>query len=214
MLKVDHISSGYGKKQVLFDISFEIKPGEAVLLTGGNGSGKSTILKCLYNVIPIWKGSIWFEDERIDLLKSSDLIRKAIVYIPQKDFCFDNLTVEENLQIAGTIYPKIELQKRIENVCQQTGLEEFKKRKPFNLSGGEKKLLAFGMGLIHKPKLILFDEPLAGVDAKKTNDLVRILESYLKLDSIAAVIVEHRETKHELFTDKICLELGKINKEK
>ena len=210
MLKVDNISSGYGKKQVLFDISFEIKPGEVVLLTGGNGSGKSTILKCIYNVIPLWNGTIWFEDKRIDTLKSSDLIRKGIVYIPQKDFCFDNLTVEENLQIAGTIYPKAELQKRIENVYQQTGLEEFKKRKPFNLSGGEKKLLAFGMGLIHKPKLILFDEPLAGVDAKKTNKLIYVFESYLKHDTIDAIIVEHNGTTKELFSKKILLENGTI----
>ncbi len=214
MLKIDHISSGYEKKQVLFDISFEIKAGEVVLLTGGNGSGKSTVLKCVYNVLPLWYGSTWLENERIDTLRSSELIRKGIVYIPQKDFCFDNLTVKENLQIAGTIYPKVELSKRIENVYLHTGLEEFQDRKPLNLSGGEKKLLAFGMGLIHRPKLILFDEPLAGVDAKKTNELVQVLELYLKQDLVTAIIVEHRETRHELFTKKILLELGKINEEK
>ena len=210
MLELKNISSGYGKKQVLFDVSLEVKAGEVVLLTGGNGSGKSTLLKCIYNLLPLWQGSIWFENERIDKTKPSDLIRKGIVYIPQKDFCFENLTVEENLKIAGTILPKNELKSRIENVLTLTGLEAMKKRKPFNLSGGEKKLLAFGMGLIHKPKLVLFDEPLAGIDENNSGKILEIFDDVFKNPNLAVVIVEHKDGAREMFNRKITIELGNI----
>lgn len=212
MLKVEQISSGYGKKQVLFDVSLEIKKGEIVLLTGGNGSGKSTLLKCIYNLLPLWKGNIYFEGERIDLLKPSDLIRKGIVYIPQKDFCFENLTVDENLQIAGNIYNKKELKERLDSVYEKIGLGQFKKRMPFNLSGGEKKLLAFGMGLMHKPKMILFDEPLAGVDAKISHQLINMLIKTLS-NGVSAILVEHHNVDKLFFNRKILLELGKSKEE-
>jgi len=74
MLEVKNISSGYGKKQILYDVSLQIKKGEVVLLTGGNGSGKTTLLKCIYNLLPLWSGEVWFEGERIDGLKPFDLI--------------------------------------------------------------------------------------------------------------------------------------------
>jgi branched-chain amino acid transport system ATP-binding protein len=213
MLELKNISSGYGKKQVLFDVSLTVKSGEVVLLTGGNGSGKSTLLKCIYNLLPLWEGSIWFENERIDKLKPSDLIRKGIVYIPQKDFCFENLTVEENLKIAGTIIPKKELNAKIEDVLITTGLEVFRKRKPFYLSGGEKRLLAFGMSLIHKPKIVLFDEPFAGVDKSSEVNIKGLFKSIFLKDNISVILVEHKESQNDLSSRKLFMELGTINKE-
>jgi branched-chain amino acid transport system ATP-binding protein len=125
MLKVEHISSGYGKKQVLYDVSFEVNKGEVVLLTGGNGSGKSTVLKCIYNLLPLWSGAIYFNGERIDGLETSEMIRKGIVYIPQKDFSFENLTFEENLQISGITLQKNDLKNRIAEIYELTGLSKF-----------------------------------------------------------------------------------------
>ncbi len=81
MLNIKNISSGYGKKQVLYDISLQVNKGEVVLLTGGNGSGKSTLLKCIYNLLPCWSGEIFFESKKISGLKPFDLIKKGIVYI-------------------------------------------------------------------------------------------------------------------------------------
>ena len=211
MLEISTISSGYGKKQVLFEISLKVNQGEIVLLSGGNGSGKSTLLKCIYNLLPIWTGAILFEGEKINGLKPSELIRKGIVYIPQKNFCFENLNVEENLQIAGTIYPKDELNNRIIKVYEQTGLDLLKKRRPFNLSGGERKLLSFGMGLIHKPKLFLLDEPLAGIDIK-TSRLIADIIQYEQVESnISIIFVEHKNENKVHYSRKINLELGKLN---
>jgi len=210
MLEVKNISSGYNKKQVLYDVSLEVKAGEVVLVTGGNGSGKSTLLKCIYNLLSCWSGEIFFEGEKINGLKPSDLIRKGIVYIPQKDFYFENLTVEENLQISGNSLTKNELNERISVVYELTGLSNFKKRKPFDLSGGERKILAFGMGLIHKPRLLLFDEPFAGVDAQKSLVLNRLFKEMVINPENMVVIVEHKDDAKQLFTRKIKMELGKI----
>lgn len=212
MLEVKNISSGYDKKQVLYDVSLTVNAGEVVLLTGGNGSGKSTLLKCIYNLLPCWNGEILFEGKKINNLKPSDLIRNGIVYIPQKDFYFENLTVEENLQISGNILRKNELKERVSTVYELTGLSKFRKRKPFNLSGGERKILAFGMGLIHKPKLLLFDEPFAGVDTKNSATLLNLFKEMIMNTENSVVIVEHKDDAKQLYTRRIEMELGTIKK--
>jgi len=89
MLKVENISTGYGKKQVLHDISLQVNKGEVVLLTGGNGSGKSTLLKTIYRLLPIWSGRIFFNETEITYDNPSQLIKKGIAYILQKS---DKLT--------------------------------------------------------------------------------------------------------------------------
>ncbi len=210
MLEIKNVSSGYGKKQILFDVSLKVNAGEVVLLTGGNGSGKSTLLKCIYNLLPLWSGSIEFEGQNTGSKKPSDLIHKGIIYIPQKNFYFENLTVFENLQISGNMLPKNVLRDRILEVFELTGLAKLKKRKPFDLSGGERKILAFGMGLIHKPKLLLFDEPFAGVDAKNNIVLLRLFKETIIKPNNGVIIVEHRDDIKKLYTQKIEIELGTI----
>ena len=210
MLNLINISSGYGKKQVLYDVSLEINKGETVLLTGGNGSGKSTLLKCIYNLLPCWSGNITYNGLITNGLAPSELIRQGIVYIPQKDFYFENLTVDENLQISGQILSKNELESRISKVYDWTGLSKFKNRKPFNLSGGERKILAFGMGLVHKPRLFLFDEPFAGVDAKNSELLLQLFKNAIITPENSVIIVEHKDHARQLFTRTINMELGTI----
>ncbi len=208
MLSIKNVSTGYGKKQVLYNVSLEVKEGEVVLLSGGNGSGKSTLLKCIYNLLPPWSGSIKFNGNNTVSNKPSELIHKGIVYIPQKNFNFENLTVLENLQIAGTKLPRNLLNERITEVIELTNLSKFSNRKPFNLSGGERKLLAFGMGLIHKPKLLLFDEPFAGVDIQNTENLIKLFKESIINPDVGLIIVEHRNEAQHLFNRKIHIDLG------
>ena len=102
MLKVENISTGYGKKQVLFDVSFEVKRGEIVLLAGSNGSGKSTLLNAIYGILPQWNmGQIFFDGENITGKPTATLLKKGLLYISQKNNLFEDLTVEDNLQMAG-----------------------------------------------------------------------------------------------------------------
>lgn len=201
MLRVEHITTGYGKKQILTDVSFQVKQGEIVLLSGGNGSGKSTVLKTIYGLLKPWNkdGRIIFEDKNITGLYPSEMIKRGIVYMPQKKNVFEEFTVEENLLTSASIYSKKEAKFRIEKVYDTIPqLKEMWNRTPFNMSGGEKQLLAFGNVLIHTPKLILLDEPFAGVDTIKSEALSSLIKS-MNNNKISFIIVEHRKHHFDNF---------------
>ena len=243
MLSVEHITTGYGKKQVLTDVSFEVGEREVVLLTGGNGSGKSTVLKTIYGLLKPWKvaqasspvdstydaqarspvlplkeGRIVFDGKDVTALPTEAMIRRGIVYVPQKRNVFEDFTVEENLFTAASIYPRAEARRRAGRVfktCWQCAvaprLAELRRRTPFNLSGGEKQLLAFGCAFVHNPRLYLLDEPFAGVDdvnATKIGGLVTAMKA-----EASFVIVEHkRQALGGANAREIKLELGEVKK--
>ena len=209
MLSVENISSGYGKKQVLYDVTFEVDKGEIVLLTGGNGSGKSTILKVIYGILPLWEGSVYYDSEDLSQIATSNMLKKGIVYIPQKDNYFENLTIEENLKISGSIYSKQDLLSRLEEIWKIPKLYKYRKKTPFNLSGGERQLLAFSMGIIHNPKMILFDEPISGLDNENTTIILDTISEF-NANGTGFIIVEHKHHSGLKFGKNIKLETGKI----
>jgi ABC-type lipopolysaccharide export system ATPase subunit len=128
LLRVNHLSAGYGKRQVLYDVSFAVKRGEIVLFIGGNGSGKSTLLKAIYGLVPKWHNpnerlsceSVQFVSEDITHTKPYELIQKGLVYVPQKNNTFDQLSVSENLEVAAThLRDQTELKKRMNAVFEK-----------------------------------------------------------------------------------------------
>ena len=213
MLKVEHITTGYGKKQVLTDVSFEAAKGDTVLLTGGNGSGKSTVLKTIYGLLQPWtpEGKVIFEENDITALPVSDMIRRGIVYMPQKKNVFEEFTVEENLLTSAAIYQKAEAKKRAKGVFEILPvLETMRKRTPFNMSGGERQLLAFANVLVHSPKLILLDEPFAGVDAENS-EIFRSCIQFLQKKNVIFIVIEHkRKLLNNIVNKEIEIELGVI----
>jgi branched-chain amino acid transport system ATP-binding protein len=215
MLKAEHITTGYGKKQVLTDVSFSVEKGDVVLLGGGNGSGKSTVLKTIYGLLKPWsdalEGKIVFEGKEITALPVSAKIRYGIAYMPQKKNVFDDFSVEENLSVSAGIYPKTEAKNRAGKVFEiLPKLKSMRKRTPFHLSGGEKQLLAFGNVLVHSPKLVLLDEPFAGVDSENSQVLFKCIAD-LKRKSVTFIIVEHkRQLLENVVNKEIELELGII----
>jgi branched-chain amino acid transport system ATP-binding protein len=213
MLKVENISTGYGKKQVLYDVSFEVNTGEVVILTGGNGSGKSTVLKSIYGLLPLWSGKTIFNGENISECRPFEMIKKGIVYIPQKRNFFEHLTVKENLEVSGSIYSKSSLSERISNVFEIIPLlKELIKGNPFNLSGGERQILVLGMAFIHQPEIILFDEPFSGVDSRNTEIIKTIINNGVSKNSCSYLIVEHRRDLYSFSKNHLQMSLGKIIK--
>lgn len=214
LLSVDHINTGYGKKQVLFDVSIEIQKGETTLIIGSNGSGKSTLLKVIYGLLTPWNSEarIIFNNDDITNCKPAQLIKKGMVYIPQQNELFEDLTVIENIEIAGMqTVEKKDLKYRIEEVLEQLpGLKDLTKRGCSRLSGGERKQVSMTMALINKPELIIFDEPLAGVSPKNLKDIILQLEK-LKNIGISVLLVEHRvKVVFELSDSIIGLKLGRL----
>ena len=215
MLRMENITTGYGKKQVLADVSFEVAKGDIALLTGDNGSGKSTVLKTIYGLLKPWtqEGKITFGEISITASLVSAMIQHGIVYMPQKKNVFEDFTVEENLLTSAGIYSKTVAKERVQKVYEMLPvLETMKKRTPFNMSGGERQLLAFGNVLVHSPKLILLDEPFAGVDAVNS-EVLRDCIVNLNGKETTFVVVEHkRELLGDLVSREIELELGTIKK--
>lgn len=213
MLKVENISTGYEKKQVLFDVSFEVKQGEIVLLVGSNGSGKSTLLKTIYGLLPLWnKGQIFFDGENITDKPTAALLQKGLLYIPQKNNLFEDLTVKENLQMAGITLDQQILPHQIENVLSIfTALLPHLHRTPMKISGGERQLLTLAMATLHKPKMILVDEPYIALSPHN----IKLVSGTLKLLSnkygITFLVVEQRIKEcMDISNRVISLKLGKV----
>jgi ABC-type branched-subunit amino acid transport system ATPase component len=223
LLEVKNINAGYGKKQVLYDVSFEVEQGDIVLLIGSNGSGKSTLLKAIYGLLPLWKGaienssnengSIRFNDENITDLPSSSLLKKGLLYIPQQNNLFADLTVKENLEMAGlTITNRKVLQEKIEKALTVfPALVSHLKRTPMKLSGGERQLLTLAMAILHQPKMILIDEPFNGLSPQNITFVRENLKMLNEKEGISFLIVEHRIKESYILARKIIsLKLGKV----
>lgn len=223
LLEVKNLNAGYGKKQVLYDISFEVEQGDIVLLIGSNGSGKSTLLKAIYGLLPLWnnpnsesdnkKGSVYFNGENITDMPASALLKKGLLYIPQKNNLFADLTVKENLEMAGlTIGNNRVLQERIEQALDNfPSITPHLKRIPMKLSGGERQLLTLAMATLHKPKMILFDEPFNGLSPQSITFVRNTLKTLNKKEGITFLIVEHRIKESYIFAQQIIsLRLGKL----
>ena len=213
MLKVENLSTGYGKKQVLFNVSLEVNKGDIVLLAGSNGSGKSTLLKAIYGMLPQWdNGQIWFDGENITGKPTAALLKKGLLYIPQKNNLFEELTVKENLEMAGLTLDKRLLRKGIDEALSVfKTLEPNLKRTPMTLSGGERQLLTLGMATLHQPKMILVDEPFTGLSPKNIDFIAENLKMLNKNNNISLLIVEHRLKECLKIAHQVTgMKLGKV----
>jgi len=159
------------------------------------------------------EGKIYFEEKNITTLPTSQMIHIGIVYVPQKNNVFEDFTVEENLLTSAGIYSRKEAKHRRDNVfIMLPRLKELRKRTPFHLSGGEKQLLAFGNALVHSPKLILFDEPFAGVDPEYVFYLNSAMQTMRDKKSTFLIVEHRRQLLQSVESTVIELELGKIKK--
>lgn len=200
ILSVRNLSTGYGKKQVLFHVSLDIMPGEILLIIGGNGSGKSTLLKAIYGLLPLWNADaeIVFQPDPIGPALSTQPatlnLSKGLAYLPQKNAVFGDLTVEDNLRLAGhTLRDRQEfIARREEILASFPSLNPLLRRKPEKMSGGERQMIALAMVLLHRPKLLLLDEPTAGLDLSHTREIDSILEQLAADHSVALLWIEHR----------------------
>ncbi|MEM4512913.1 MAG: ABC transporter ATP-binding protein [Ignisphaera sp.] len=206
VLSIDNLYSGYGKLKVLFDINMSIPQNSITAVVGPNGAGKTTLLNSIYGLADIYEGKVTLNGSDITRLKPYKKARLGIAYVPQMFNIFTELTIYENLLLAGYQLDKREIKDRIDWVLELfPKLQEFLHRKAGTLSGGERRMLAIAMGLMKNPKILLLDEittDLAPILVKKVLNAVIELRDKLKL---AIVLVEQHARRALEVSDKAYL---------
>ena len=177
LLSVDGLDAFYGDSQALFDVTLSVEPEEVVGLFGRNGMGKTTLLRSIVNQVR-HTGTVTFEGEDVSGLRSFEIIRRGVAYVPEDRAVYAELTVEENIELAAPREVDTdEVQRRLERILEMfPNLEERLDRPGGTLSGGEQQMLAIARGLVAQPTLLLLDEPTEGLAPVIIDDLMETLE--------------------------------------
>ena len=194
LLEVCALTTGYGKKLVVNDVSLNITAGEIVALIGHNGAGKSTLLKAIFGVLPIWHGHLTLDGRNVATPSPRELLELGVVYVPQGNRVFSGLTVRENLEIGeGMLTNRHHLRSGIERALATfPDLAPRLRQQAGTLSGGEKQMLALANALILSPQLLLLDEPSLGLAPFLASRTLAHIEQISKLNMTAILLVEQR----------------------
>jgi branched-chain amino acid transport system ATP-binding protein len=215
LLEVKNLDAGYGYLQILRSVSLNIDQGEYVCIVGPNGAGKSTTMKTIAGLISPMGGSIVFDGEEIAGLQTSQITKKGLSFVSEEMNLFVNMTVQENLYMGAYIIKDKKIQKdRLDFVFSLfPRLGERKNQLAGTMSGGERKMLAIGRGMMSDPKLLLVDEPSFGLAPQLVADVFDSLE-VLRNQGVTIMLVEQNVTKTLAVTDRgYILENGKIGLE-
>ena len=165
MLKIENVTAGYGSFQALFGVSLEVNAGESVAVIGPNGAGKSTLLRTISKLIDLTGGDIVMEGRSLKTVPAYEVIGLGIAQVPENRRLFPRLTVEDNLRMGG--YLPAARAKHAERIAFVYSLfprmQERREQLAGTLSGGEQQMCAIGRALMSAPKLLLLDEPSAGL---------------------------------------------------
>lgn len=206
MILTRNLNAGYGDVQVLFDISANIDSNKITAVVGPNGSGKSTLLKAIFGLTKVYSGNVIFKDEDITNIPAYKRTKLGIAYLPQVDNVFTDLSVEENLKIAGYTLDKKEYEVR-KGIALRAfpELRKFLDRKSGTLSGGERQFLAIATALIRKADVLMLDEPTAQLSPKFAQIIFdKIIE--LRDDfELTIILVEQNVTKALEISEKVYL---------
>jgi len=212
MLEIRELETGYGKKQVVFGLSLDVREGEIVALIGPNGAGKSTVLKAVCGLIPAWKGEIRFNGRPINGSTPAQNVVRGITFAPQGNRVFPGLTVMENLEIGGYPLPRKEAKERIARMLELFPiLKERARQDAGRLSGGEQQMLALARALVPKPKLLMLDEPSLGLAPNLVATVFKRIADIGKEAGVAILIVEQKVREVLEMCDRVySMKLGRV----
>ena len=164
LLQVDDLRAGYDDALILHGVSLEADAARIVTIVGPNGAGKSTLLKAVYGIVRPRGGSVLFAGEDVTGQRPDRLTRRGMNLVPQIDNVFPTLTIAENLHVGSLVLPRAERQDELDRVLELFPLlAERRRQRAGSLSGGQRKLVALGRALVARPRLLLLDEPSAGL---------------------------------------------------
>ena len=209
LLQAASLETGYQRVQVLWRATLAVYEGETVVLLGANGAGKTTLLKVLIGLLPAWQGEIRFAGEDITHLRTDRRVRRGIAFMSEMGV-FPDLTIDENIRIGGHSLSAAAVKSRVgELYAVFPELERRRRSLASSLSGGQRKMLAIAKALAGKPRLLIMDEPSAGLSPLLVQDVIRVLDK-TRGQSLSLLIAE-QNIKFLDLADRVCtLEGGAV----
>lgn len=197
MLKVEKLNAGYGRVNILWDVSFDLNDGEIVAILGSNGAGKTTMVRTITGMVKATSGSVVFNGEDYAKKSSRAILDAGIVQVPEGRQLFTEMTVLENLQMgAFNKETKEHFNENLEKCYKWfPKLKERAKQAAGTLSGGEQQMVAVARALIGMPKLLILDEPSLGLAPNIVDDILEVAKTLAREDGISVLLVEQDITK-------------------
>lgn len=211
MLTVDKLNAGYGKLQVLHDLSLTIEDEHFTAILGPNGSGKSTLLKSVFGLTTITGGSIRLGDVELTRLPTERIGREGLAYVPQKRNVFASLSVQDNLRLALRHMTAKQAAQALAEVYELFSLlDERRRQRAGLLSGGQRQMLAIALGWLAYPKMMLLDEPSAGLAPIVSQAVFESLDKLRERGVSMVVVEQNSRTALQWCTDVIILREGEV----
>ena len=208
MLKIDNVFKSYKKLKVLKGVSFSVKENEIKGIIGVNGAGKSTLIEIICGVKKADSGNIYINGLCTAQKRMNKKFKALIGYMPQSFSLFNDLTVKENLGYLCSVY-KLNYKKTIPEMLKICSLQDKQNTLAGNLSGGYRQLLSVAGALIHKPKLLILDEPTSAMDPIFRKKFWRIIRRCM-LNNITVLVITHYAEELNECDSFVCLKDGKV----
>lgn len=176
ILKLEKVTGGYGDTEILHDIDLYVERNEIVVIIGPNGAGKSTAIKSIFGLLNLTAGSVTLDGADITNTPPEKVVRQGVCYVPQTSNIFPNLSVQENLEMGAYIRTD-DFSDQLEKIYQMfPPLREKKNEAAGDLSGGQRQMVAMGKALMLEPKILLLDEPTAGLSPLFRSEIFKIVK--------------------------------------
>jgi ABC-2 type transport system ATP-binding protein len=210
MLLVENLVKNYGELTAVDDVSFEAQAGAVFGLLGPNGAGKSTAINCISGLLTPTAGRVAVDGH--DVVKDGKAARAALGVVPQELALYDDLPAIDNLRYWGKAYGMRgkALEDRVATVLEKIGLADRAKDLPKEFSGGMKRRLNFGCGIVHEPKLLLLDEPTVGVDPQSRAKLFDLVEAHREAGACVLYTTHYMEEAERLCDSLAIIDHGKV----
>jgi branched-chain amino acid transport system ATP-binding protein len=201
LLKMKSIRAGYGEADILLDVSMEVAEGEIVAIVGPNGAGKSTAMKSIFGLLNIRSGTITVGGTDITGWSPNRIVSAGVCYVPQVQNIFSEMTVHENFEM-GAFLRKVDFSASLDRVYALfPDLKAKRKTIAGSLSGGQRQMVAMGRALMLDPKVLLLDEPTAGLSPKYMEQIFKICRD-VRAAGVAILLVEQHAKQALAFSDR------------
>ena len=209
MISIRHVYQTFGSRQILKDMSLTVKDGETMVILGASGSGKSTLLKLIIGLLTPTSGEVLVDGKDMGRLSEEELnkARRNMGFVFQYSALFDSMNVKENVAFGLRMHTKLpeeEIDRIVKEKLHLVGLDGIENLMPSSLSGGMKKRVSLARAIALEPKIILYDEPTAGLDPIRSTDISLLIKHTQKALHATSVVVTHDLKSAEMIADRMA----------